>query len=48
MVSFMEEKKLDIRQFLNINTLIIAVNVLLFMWLSMLGDTRNGAFLLNF
>ena len=48
MVSFMEEKKQDIRQFLNINTLIIAVNVLLFLWLSMLGDTRNGAFLLNF
>ena len=48
MVSFMEEKKLDIRQFLNINTLIIAVNVLLFLWLSMLGDTRSGAFLLNF
>ena len=48
MVSFMEEKKQDIRQFLNINTLIIAVNVLLFLWLSMLGDTRSGAFLLNF
>ena len=48
MVSFMEEKKQDIRQFLNINTLIIAVNMLLFLWLSMLGDTRGGAFLLNF
>ena len=48
MVSFMEEKKQDIRQFLNINTLIIAVNVLLFLWLSMIGDTRNEAFLLNF
>ena len=48
MVSFMEEKKQDIRQFLNINTLIIAVNVLLFLWLFMLRDPRHGAFLLNF
>lgn len=48
MVSCMEENRVSIQQYMNINTVIIAINVAIFMSLSMMGDTKNGMFLMKY